>query len=227
HGAQWAQLGDRMAFSACDPVHGCELWTTDGTDAGTALVADLAPAARNGIGPGTFAVTNGRVVFSGSRDGTAYFAWSSDGTAAGTQQLCDAALDTVNTWIIAHAGRVWFGTPGALWSTDGTAAGTTLVATFPGNAFPPELLTPSSGPLFFSNDKSLWRSDGTDAGTFELSALEPLQIADMAGTAWFVTQTSGSWTVWKSDGTAAGTVPVSTPPTFGVTTAVSLLAEAG
>ena len=36
-------VGDRLYFTAKDPQHGRELWRTDGTRKGTALVTDLSP----------------------------------------------------------------------------------------------------------------------------------------------------------------------------------------
>jgi ELWxxDGT repeat protein len=39
----FVQFDDRVYFAASDPVHGEELWATDGTPAGTALVRDIAP----------------------------------------------------------------------------------------------------------------------------------------------------------------------------------------
>jgi ELWxxDGT repeat protein len=38
-------VGGRLWFSAQDPVHGRELWTSDGTRKGTRPVQDLAPGA--------------------------------------------------------------------------------------------------------------------------------------------------------------------------------------
>src|SRR4051794_22862914 len=41
------RAGDRVFYVANDGVHGSELWSSDGTAAGTAMVADLTP------GPGS------------------------------------------------------------------------------------------------------------------------------------------------------------------------------
>ena len=41
--AGFTLLGGVVLFSACDPFHGCELWRSDGTAAGTTIVKDLQP----------------------------------------------------------------------------------------------------------------------------------------------------------------------------------------
>lgn len=41
--AELTRLGDLSYFRACERTHGCELWQTDGTAAGTTLVADICP----------------------------------------------------------------------------------------------------------------------------------------------------------------------------------------
>ncbi|TAJ25070.1 MAG: hypothetical protein EPO68_00465, partial [Planctomycetota bacterium] len=42
--------GNQLFFTANDGVHGRELWSTDGTSAGTALVADIGPGIASGLG---------------------------------------------------------------------------------------------------------------------------------------------------------------------------------
>src|SRR5262245_6581774 len=77
HGVGGAISGTAY-FAATDGDHGRELWKSDGTAAGTALVADISP------GPSSSQPYNLTVV-----DGTLFFTafgelWKSDGTAAGT-----------------------------------------------------------------------------------------------------------------------------------------------
>lgn len=84
-------------FAASSPSHGWELWRSDGTAAGTWLVADLLPGGSDGL-PICLFWFRDRLYF---HSFTARTLWQSDGTTLGTRQLdsrarraCDfAALD--------------------------------------------------------------------------------------------------------------------------------------
>ena len=60
---EFAGLGDRVFFRAHSPTHGTELWSSDGTAAGTQLVADIMPGIF-GAEPHGMAAVNGWMVFS-------------------------------------------------------------------------------------------------------------------------------------------------------------------
>jgi ELWxxDGT repeat protein len=53
-------VGDAFYFIAFDPVHGHEVWKSDGTPAGTALLKDIQPG--SGTSPRTLPVTVGRCI---------------------------------------------------------------------------------------------------------------------------------------------------------------------
>jgi ELWxxDGT repeat protein len=84
-----AALGDTVFFAANDGVHGRELWRTDGTAAGTAMVKAVDTGSDWGVSYLT--VMGDRLFFlansAGGPDG--YRLWRSDGTAAGTIQVSD------------------------------------------------------------------------------------------------------------------------------------------
>src|SRR5690606_25799741 len=89
--------GDLVYFVATDPVHGRELWCTDGTPAGTTVVRDIVPGPFGSAPTSIRAVGSGRhVLFQASEPGSGAELWVSDGTAAGTVRLSDlepGALD--------------------------------------------------------------------------------------------------------------------------------------
>jgi ELWxxDGT repeat protein len=84
-------LDDFAYFSATDAVHGRELWRSDGTVAGTALVADLAPGFATGGPQSNLLVWDGRLYFAADDGVHGPELWSSDGTAAGTRLEIDLA----------------------------------------------------------------------------------------------------------------------------------------
>lgn len=53
-----AAIGGRLLFAAADEAHGMELWSSDGTAAGTALLQDIALGAANSD-PAGFTVSGG------------------------------------------------------------------------------------------------------------------------------------------------------------------------
>jgi ELWxxDGT repeat protein len=120
--AEFTSLGDRVLFSATTAAEGRELWRTDGTAAGTVLVADLVPGP-TGSDPANLVARGGRVFFSAG-DGVHRRLWVSDGTAAGTaptalfpdEDLLDFSL------LGAVAGVLSVVTSRSeLWQSDGTA----------------------------------------------------------------------------------------------------------
>ncbi len=204
--------GGRLFFVADDGPHGRELWTSDGTGAGTVRV------------PGTSGIER---VFTGSSD--VYFTkdaapldelWRSDGTPGGTT-LVMSGLDYVHE--TATVGALTYfatgnGTPAVLWRTDGTAAGTFQL--FGEDGQEPryvQQLVGSGGLLYFlasgsSPVMTLWRSDGTAAGTWPLAgatawAGKEGTLAPFGDHVLFAADDGVHGTeLWTSDGTPAGTM---------------------
>jgi ELWxxDGT repeat protein len=108
----FANLGGTLFFRANDGSHGCELWKSDGTAAGTVLVKDI----NTGIyGSGTGYLTNaGGMLFFTTQDSTHGFElWKSDGTEAGTVLVMDFLFGTVSSYpqfLTAVGGRLFFTT---------------------------------------------------------------------------------------------------------------------
>ncbi|HEY4565481.1 MAG TPA: ELWxxDGT repeat protein, partial [Thermoanaerobaculia bacterium] len=130
----FAAVQGRVLFLADDGVHGQELWSTDGTDAGTSMVKDIRPGAEpSAIGWGMVPVGN-RVYFTADDGVHGQELWITDGTAAGTRLVKDVlpGPETSSPSQLTPMGsRLVFtandGVHGAEpWSTNGTAAGTFL-----------------------------------------------------------------------------------------------------
>ncbi|HEX3126474.1 MAG TPA: hypothetical protein VH394_04025, partial [Thermoanaerobaculia bacterium] len=181
----WSFRG-KVLFTAREPSSGTELWITDGTGAGTRLLADLFPGEDSSypdilgeMGSLVFGVAGGDCC-STSRS----FLWRSDGTREGTF-LLDPGMDVAIPYydrsddfgegpivpVALMKDAVYFtGCEGqddcGLWRTDGTVAGTKLLKTIgkPLGGYPRNL-TAAGDRLFFVAGQQLWTSDGTPEGT--------------------------------------------------------------
>ncbi|HYG63736.1 MAG TPA: ELWxxDGT repeat protein, partial [Thermoanaerobaculia bacterium] len=172
-----------LLFAADDGASGRELWKTDGTAAGTALLTDLEPGA-GGSGPEALAVIGGQLFFSAMTSAHGSELWVSDGTAAGTFMVADIFPGAghalaggppvpANSFVAIAAGKLFFaandGSHGSeLWMSDGTEAGTTLVQDiYPGTTGSgPSEPVAMGGQVYFvaaddTHGRELWKTDGT------------------------------------------------------------------
>ena len=217
-----------VMFIGEDASLGRELWRTDGTAAGTVLLADLAPGDASGDPYDFTPLGDGRAVFGANRGFPSGEVWITDGTAAGTVRL---ATVRAASFLSLGDGRALFAGDDVVrgnepWITDGTAAGTVPLADLtPGTSgsFPRDPVLVRAGLAVFvaqtsgGCDYGIWSTDGTAAGT--------VQIGTYARTGPFVSATGsaplgnghvalafgadpyrGSGATVFSDGTAAGTV---------------------
>jgi ELWxxDGT repeat protein len=210
---RWLVPSGRRLFFFVD---GHELWSTDGSQVGTRLVADP-PAG-----------TTGPFGLAGFRDGVLFWIdsgdtvdlWWSDGTESGTRPLrrFDDLGDPQRTSLEVVGGKAAISAADGsgrfgLWTTDGTAGGTVLVK----RVGSPHGFTTLNGVLYFRvagrHGEELWRTDLSTAGTRFVRTLDARggltqsQLFASRGTLYLsVWDRAHGLELWRSDGTAPGTV---------------------
>jgi ELWxxDGT repeat protein len=188
-----AMIGTTIYFGANDGMHGFELWKSDGTAAGTTMLADINPGAGSSLVNGLTNV-NGTLYFTAwDGDGAHGYGqlWKSDGTTAGTTMVKDIYESSSHGFTNVNGTLYFSANDGVhgyeLWKSDGTTAGTMMVKDIssPVNPGPysninsyPSYLTNVNGTLFFSArtdsyGAELWKSDGTVAGTTMVKDIYP------------------------------------------------------
>lgn len=99
----FAEYNGKLYFTADNGTTGKELWVSDGTAAGTVIVADLDTGSHtasnqqvpNGSFPLYFTKANGLLYFTAATAATGRELWRTDGTTAGTHQVTDAVYGPV------------------------------------------------------------------------------------------------------------------------------------
>lgn len=183
--------GSYLLFTMTTPAEGYELWRSNGTAAGTALVKDINPGTVSSE-ISTYTIFNNEVFFAAKTAAHGVELWKTDGTTAGTQLVKDirpgtesslnisSGLGTVNFFATyALNGKLLFmandGVHGEeIWATDGTEAGTFLLK---------DINTVGDFPFIYlfagvqvgnrliftayqlGTGAELWETDGTTAGT--------------------------------------------------------------
>ena len=173
-------------FAGKSPATGHELWKTDGTAAGTVMVADILPGSAGSNPTFFFGSTALGLMFFQADGGQGSELWATDGTAAGTRLVKDINPSTGSfpALFVGYGGAVYFAATSdlgrQLWRTDGTAAGTFPVdPVSPGmvNIFPDQIMSVGGVLLYVASDGvsgyELWRSDGTAEGTYVLKDISP------------------------------------------------------
>lgn len=129
-----ACLGERAVFVADDGAHGAELWVTDGTAGGTALLADLYFGSYPSR-PRRLTRVDDRAFFAAETDLHGLELWVTDGTPEGTHLVRDLvpgtessvpqALTAYKNLLLFSAWTPQFGREA--WRSDGTPEGTVRI----------------------------------------------------------------------------------------------------
>ncbi|WP_347173229.1 ELWxxDGT repeat protein [Polaribacter uvawellassae] len=211
--------GNGFVLFAYQGVNGSQVWSTDGTSAGTINIGenivDAFNLQQNSI------IFNNELYFVVDNGSVGAEVFKTDGTLAGTKLLKDINPNFGSNpeSFTIFGGELYFvaddGVNGSqLWKTNGTEAGTSVVSI---SAKFPRYLTVFNDALYFQaednvNGVELWKSDGTNVGTSILKDINassgsfPNSFKEFNGLLYFIANNGDSGNeLWKTDGTLAGT----------------------
>jgi ELWxxDGT repeat protein len=196
----FTQAGDYVFFRASNGTgFGYEIFRTDGTEAGTFMVKDIAPGNTSGIDENpAFFGHNGIFYFSANDQIHGNELWRSDGTEEGTFMLKDILPGGLS--------GIYFSN---FWDNHY-------------NVVNRKCFAPIGQYLYFIardlQGSGLWRTDGSTIGTTKILSISssgiydtmPLIIGSNNGKIYFITNTNNSsWgnnSLWVTDGSSAGTI---------------------
>lgn len=225
-----AKIGNRIFFTATTASEGFELWSTDGTSAGTQLLKDINPGAGSSY-PSEFLVVGTNLVFSATSPNYGNELWISDGSPAETRLLKDINPGPKSSGPVSFNGldstRIFFAAYNfsslgpTIFVSDLSDAGTiginhALVESKGTNT--KNKFVELNGHVYFDgmDDKAgnpLWISDGTEAGTSLVKDVNPnitcsdiAYLSNVQGSLFFTATAENTGNeIYISDGTTAGT----------------------
>ena len=233
-----AAAAGKLYFSDDDDNLGTELWTSNGTKAGTVLVKDIYPGTEAGAYypsssyPAFLTASAGKLYFSATDRTHGGELWKSNGTKAGTvlvRNIKPGDDGSYPSFLTDMGGTLFFaardGIHGEeLWKSGGSSTGTVLVKNIrPGDASSsPSSLAAVGGTMFFTatdgtHGQELWKSNGSSTGTVLVKDIRPCpgqyrgpSELTRVGSRLFFAGNDGvhGQELWKSNGTKAGTVLV-------------------
>jgi ELWxxDGT repeat protein len=182
---------NRLVINGFDPLHGQELWSSDGTPAGTQLMLDVNTHPKGSdFQGGTF--LNGELIFSVAETGAPFGLWRSDGTPIGSTRL--ASIPKVDYFKNSY----------------GYSSPTSAVL---GN------FVYFTSPTGQNDSTTIWRTDGTPAGTEQFTDLtsqwQNTWVTSMASDGNFLYLSMGHYVstgLWRTNGKPGGTLRIGNQP---------------
>lgn len=202
-----------LFFQGSDAAHGAEPWFTDGTVAGTRMIADINAGTGDSFGSANGTMAAGDYVYFPADGPSGRQPWRTNGTTV--QQLSTSNLSRSPQAFTQVGDAVYFAayehdSAFSLWRSSIASGETTLLRRFGNRRAPDAMWSVGGGLLFFTNEE-LWRSDGTEAGTVRVA--ERLEVAPchvredyVVGDGvlyWYSVYPDVE--LWRTDGTIAGT----------------------
>lgn len=232
-----AQLGNLVLFRGQTAAAGVELWRTDGTPAGTALVRDIRPGSASALGTGSetswsLRSAPGLLLFAAD-DGLGDEVWRTDGTTSGTAIVTNIAPGPAATLIAfgptTADGRVLFAATASatgrdLWSTDGGASTQLLVDDTLGDRVQvlgaigsQWLFTVGTSSTSAAGTSRLYTTGGTTATTslsynLTYGAVTPGTIVDSYNSLLGIALFSAGTRIYRADTSGFNTFPIGQPP---------------
>jgi ELWxxDGT repeat protein len=181
---EFTVVSPTKVFFTAYSTSGRQIWQTNGTAAGTAVV----DAASTGTLPQHLVALGDRVLYTALTPGMGRELWGTDGTAAHTALVKDinpiAGAGSFIDEMTVYNGRAYFRGAGAdqddeLWRTDGTSAGTFQLKNIAltGDSTPYGFIS-EGGYLYFNAradgvGSELFRTNGTASGTMMVRDIYP------------------------------------------------------
>jgi ELWxxDGT repeat protein len=136
-----ANVNGTLFFATNDGTHGTELWKSDGTAAGTAIVKDIFPGeyfsqtyyqyVPNSSNPANLTNVNGTLFFTANDGVNGIQLWQSDGTAAGTTMVNLGSASPYPTDLTNANGTLFLAAHNQLWALNTVPSPSLAVSGFP------------------------------------------------------------------------------------------------
>ncbi|MEP7229746.1 MAG: ELWxxDGT repeat protein [Ginsengibacter sp.] len=215
-----AAIGNDVIFNAYERMYGYELYKSDGSTEGTALLNDVIPG-EAGFNVSLISSKNNAVFFSAVGDNSNSI-YRTNGTKNGLRKMTPE-YGFIQSFTVTDNELIFYVIYNSntstyeLWRTDGTAPGTVLLSS---TLYYRHYLNSIGNTAFFVAGDAvtgyeLWKSDGSIAGTVLVKDINP-GIGNSVPGGMFVYKnevyfaaydgTSSNTSFWKSNGTAAGTI---------------------